>query len=194
MIHWAPTLPKYGPMVQPGLYGPIHIFQVCSPHAFLYTCGPGKFSQGHVDWSSVWLFNNEKKTDTCHINLHAWWQQCTTTFYFYFYFIKMTVSPPNLQSEENLEKEKIMAENSSNGGAATTLLLRSVVVVDGEMNASERPKEPWKGEFVKSIVYAGLDAIVTSFSLISSISAGRLSSGKFPAMGIIFSFFWRFYG
>lgn len=88
-----------------------------------------------------------------------------------------------------------MAENSSNGGvttdagAATTPLLRSVVVVDGETKASERPKEPWKGEFVKSIVYAGLDAIVTSFSLISSISAGRLSSGKFPAMGIIFNFF-----
>ncbi|MFS7942684.1 putative Ccc1 family protein [Helianthus anomalus] len=42
----------------------------------------------------------------------------------------------------------------------------------------ERPSEPWKGELVKSIVYAGLDAIITSFSLISSISAGRLSSGE----------------
>lgn len=43
---------------------------------------------------------------------------------------------------------------------------------------SRRPKEPWKGEFVKSIVYAGMDSIVTSFSLISSISAGHLSSGN----------------
>ena len=42
---------------------------------------------------------------------------------------------------------------------------------------SERPKGTWRGEFVKSIVYAGLDAIVTCFSLISSISAGKLSSG-----------------
>ncbi|KAH6830798.1 hypothetical protein C2S53_009556 [Perilla frutescens var. hirtella] len=48
---------------------------------------------------------------------------------------------------------------------------------------SERPKEPWKGEFVKSIVYAGLDAIVTSFSLISSISAGRLSSVDVLVLG-----------
>lgn len=43
----------------------------------------------------------------------------------------------------------------------------------------ERPKEPWGGEFVKSIVYAGLDAIITSFSLISSISGGSLSSGMY---------------
>ncbi|PIN16236.1 putative membrane protein [Handroanthus impetiginosus] len=48
---------------------------------------------------------------------------------------------------------------------------------------NERPKEPWKGEFVKSIVYAGLDAIVTSFSLISSISAGRLSSVDVLVLG-----------
>lgn len=55
-----------------------------------------------------------------------------------------------------------------------------VALINGGMRKSERPKEPpWKGEFVKSIVYAGLDAIVTSFSLISSISAGRLSSGEF---------------
>ncbi|GFP98524.1 vacuolar iron transporter 1 [Phtheirospermum japonicum] len=49
---------------------------------------------------------------------------------------------------------------------------------------NERPKEPWKGEFVKSIVYAGLDAIVTSFSLISSISAGHLSSVDVLVLGI----------
>lgn len=77
-----------------------------------------------------------------------------------------------------------MGDNRRNGGA-TVPLLRSVVVDGGEMKDKERPKEPWKGEFVKSIVYAGLDAIVTSFSLISSISAGRLSSGQW-AMPINF--------
>ncbi|CAI9089785.1 OLC1v1024420C1 [Oldenlandia corymbosa var. corymbosa] len=34
----------------------------------------------------------------------------------------------------------------------------------------------WKAHYVKSIVYAGLESIVTSLSLISSISGGRLSS------------------
>ncbi|KAL3829615.1 hypothetical protein ACJIZ3_018417 [Penstemon smallii] len=48
---------------------------------------------------------------------------------------------------------------------------------------NERPKEPWKGEFVKSIVYAGMDSIVTSFSLISSISAGHLSSVDVLVLG-----------
>ncbi|KAG6427962.1 hypothetical protein SASPL_112210 [Salvia splendens] len=54
---------------------------------------------------------------------------------------------------------------------------------DGGNRKSERPKEPWRGEFVKSIVYAGLDAIITSFSLISSISAGRLSSVDVLVLG-----------
>ncbi|PON79357.1 Ccc1 family [Parasponia andersonii] len=45
-----------------------------------------------------------------------------------------------------------------------------------ERENRRRPKEPWKGEYAKSIVYGGLDAIVTCFSLISSISANRLSS------------------
>ncbi|KAK6119418.1 hypothetical protein DH2020_046834 [Rehmannia glutinosa] len=56
-------------------------------------------------------------------------------------------------------------------------------LINGEMGKNERPKEPWKGEFVKSIVYAGLDAIVTSFSLISSISAGHLSSVDVLVLG-----------
>ncbi|KAK3194908.1 hypothetical protein Dsin_026218 [Dipteronia sinensis] len=46
--------------------------------------------------------------------------------------------------------------------------------VNGRRN--ERPREPWKGMYVKSIVYAGLDAIITCFSLISSISAAQRSS------------------
>uniref|UniRef100_A0A0V0H7R1 Vacuolar iron transporter n=1 Tax=Solanum chacoense TaxID=4108 RepID=A0A0V0H7R1_SOLCH len=40
-----------------------------------------------------------------------------------------------------------------------------------------------EGEVVKSIVYAGLDAIITSFSLISSISAGHLSSVDVLVLG-----------
>lgn len=59
--------------------------------------------------------------------------------------------------------------NTSN----TTGLLHEVV----EEGGGERPKEPWKGEYVKSIVYGGLDAIITCFSLISSISASSSSSG-----------------
>ncbi|KAL2892308.1 Vacuolar iron transporter 1 [Bienertia sinuspersici] len=40
-----------------------------------------------------------------------------------------------------------------------------------------RPKSPtWKGDSAKSVVYGGLDAIVTCFSLISSISSGRTMS------------------
>ncbi|KAJ4842196.1 hypothetical protein Tsubulata_032618, partial [Turnera subulata] len=52
---------------------------------------------------------------------------------------------------------------------------------DGGSRRSEdveegRPKEPWKGEYGKSIMYGGLDAIITCFSLISSISASKHSS------------------
>ena len=71
-----------------------------------------------------------------------------------------------------------MAENT--GGATTTSRLLRAEDGRGDSErggASGRPREPWKGEFVKSIVYAGLDAIVTCFSLISSISASRYSSG-----------------
>ncbi|OMP00467.1 hypothetical protein COLO4_12632 [Corchorus olitorius] len=54
-----------------------------------------------------------------------------------------------------------------------------------ENRRRERPREPcWKGETVKSIVYAGLDAIVTCFSLISSISASHLSSVDVLVLGI----------
>ncbi|KAC2323222.1 hypothetical protein FH972_027169 [Carpinus fangiana] len=68
-----------------------------------------------------------------------------------------------------------MAGTESNGGATTSLLR-----AEGDR---ERPREPWKGEFVKSIVYAGLDAIVTCFSLISSISASTRSSGDVLVLG-----------
>ncbi|KAL6005561.1 hypothetical protein ACLOJK_006128 [Asimina triloba] len=49
----------------------------------------------------------------------------------------------------------------------------------------KRAKESWGGDTVKSIVYAGLDAIVTCFSLISSISGGaRLSSVDVLVIGV----------
>ncbi|CAL0304675.1 unnamed protein product [Lupinus luteus] len=64
----------------------------------------------------------------------------------------------------------------SSGGSTTTRLLRAVEGGGGERN-NERPKEPWKGEYAKSIVYGGFDAIITSFSLISSISATTSSYG-----------------
>ncbi|KAL9245320.1 hypothetical protein vseg_018984 [Gypsophila vaccaria] len=48
-----------------------------------------------------------------------------------------------------------------------------------------KPKSPtWKGDHAKSIVYGGLDAIVTCFSLISSISSGgRMSSVDVLVLG-----------
>ncbi|KAK1376245.1 Vacuolar iron transporter 1 [Heracleum sosnowskyi] len=83
-----------------------------------------------------------------------------------------------------------MDQISNDDGATSnaTPLLRSVVVTNGAediQNEEEqrRPTEPWQGEFAKSIIYAGLDAIVTSFSLISSISAGRLSSVDVLVLG-----------
>ncbi|CAN6566256.1 unnamed protein product [Malus baccata var. baccata] len=55
---------------------------------------------------------------------------------------------------------------------------------DGKKKSrSERPKEPWKGEYAKSILYAGLDAIITSFSLIASICASRISSVDVLVLG-----------
>lgn len=47
----------------------------------------------------------------------------------------------------------------------------------GGNGKKKRPNEPWNGEVGKSVVYGGLDAIVTSFSLIASISATRHSAG-----------------
>ena len=66
------------------------------------------------------------------------------------------------------------------GGGATARLLRAEEGGGGDIgirNNRRRPREPWRGEHVKSIVYSGLDAIITCFSLISSISASRYSSG-----------------
>ncbi|KAL6124301.1 hypothetical protein ACLB2K_076815 [Fragaria x ananassa] len=54
---------------------------------------------------------------------------------------------------------------------------------DNGATGSSRPKEPWKAEYAKSILYAGLDAIVTCFSLISSVSASRLTSADVLVLG-----------
>lgn len=45
---------------------------------------------------------------------------------------------------------------------------------------SEKPPgaSGWGGEYVKSIVYGGLDAIVTSFALVASVSGGDLPAGN----------------
>uniref|UniRef100_A0A0R0F308 Vacuolar iron transporter n=1 Tax=Glycine max TaxID=3847 RepID=A0A0R0F308_SOYBN len=68
-----------------------------------------------------------------------------------------------------------MGERGGSSGGTTTRLLQTAAE-DGGERKSERPKEPWKGEYVKSMVFAGLDAIITCFSLISSISASTSSS------------------
>ncbi|KAJ7962292.1 Vacuolar iron transporter 1 [Quillaja saponaria] len=73
-----------------------------------------------------------------------------------------------------------MGEIVSSGATARLLVQAEEGRRDGD---SMRPTEPWKGEFVKSIVYAGLDAIITSFSLISSISASRRSSVDVLVLG-----------
>ena len=70
-----------------------------------------------------------------------------------------------------------MDESGGSSSGPTTRLLQEEVEGGGGDDNSERPKEPWRGEYVKSIVYAGLDAIITCFSLISSISASSSSSG-----------------
>jgi hypothetical protein len=43
----------------------------------------------------------------------------------------------------------------------------------------ETPREGgWGGDYLKSIVYGGLDAIVTSFALVASVSGGDLPAGQ----------------
>ncbi|XP_061339916.1 vacuolar iron transporter homolog 2.1-like [Gastrolobium bilobum] len=78
-----------------------------------------------------------------------------------------------------------MSERGGSSGGATARLLQEVVEDGGDdlERKSERPKEPWKGEYVKSIVFAGHDAIITCFSLISSISASSSSSADVLVLG-----------
>ncbi|MCO5546956.1 hypothetical protein L7F22_000395 [Adiantum nelumboides] len=51
------------------------------------------------------------------------------------------------------------------------------------MNNDGPVKVPKAGEFAKSIVYGGLDAIVTSFALVASISGSNHSSGAVLVLG-----------
>lgn len=68
-----------------------------------------------------------------------------------------------------------MAAERTESTATTRLIIQTE---SGEEDGKQRrPTEPWKGEYVKSIVYGGLDAIITCFSLISSLSASKRSSG-----------------
>ncbi|KAA3469591.1 Vacuolar iron transporter 1-like protein [Gossypium australe] len=64
--------------------------------------------------------------------------------------------------------------------SSTPLLEESEVKDKKEVSGMEQ----WGGEIVKSIVYAGLEAVFTCFSLISSISATNLSSVEVLALGI----------
>ena len=81
-----------------------------------------------------------------------------------------------------------MGERGGSSGGTTARLLQTAAE-DGGERKSERPKEPWKGEYVKSMVFAGLDAIITCFSLISSISASTSSSGMYMCHSVFFFFF-----
>ncbi|RDX71766.1 Vacuolar iron transporter 1 [Mucuna pruriens] len=77
-----------------------------------------------------------------------------------------------------------MSERGGSSGGTTARLLQRAAEDGGDSERkSERPREPWKGEYVKSIVYAGLDAIITCFSLISSISATTSSSVDVLVLG-----------
>ncbi|KAG4925527.1 hypothetical protein JHK87_051067 [Glycine soja] len=76
-----------------------------------------------------------------------------------------------------------MGERGGSSGGTTARLLQTAAE-DGGERKSERPKEPWKGEYVKSMVFAGLDAIITCFSLISSISASTSSSVHVLVLGV----------
>ncbi|KAM7276443.1 hypothetical protein ACFE04_018309 [Oxalis oulophora] len=81
-----------------------------------------------------------------------------------------------------------MEESSGTGtgtgtGSVSKRLLEEVggAIVDIEKRelgkSLARPREPWKIEYMKSLVDGGLDAIITCFSLISSITAtSRYSS------------------
>ncbi|KAL4563804.1 hypothetical protein LXL04_027850 [Taraxacum kok-saghyz] len=88
-----------------------------------------------------------------------------------------TSPPPTLYKTHS---KTPVVEIKMAGNTTTTPFLQDTEAATAEKNSGRgrRPKEPWKGDLVKSIVYSGLDAIITSFSLISSISAGRLSSGE----------------
>ncbi|ESW11917.1 hypothetical protein PHAVU_008G070000 [Phaseolus vulgaris] len=78
-----------------------------------------------------------------------------------------------------------MGERGGSSDGTTTRLLQTAAEDggDSERKSSERPREPWKGKYVKSIVFAGLDAIITCFSLISSINASTRSSGHVLVLG-----------
>ncbi|XP_023548049.1 uncharacterized protein LOC111806802 [Cucurbita pepo subsp. pepo] len=70
-------------------------------------------------------------------------------------------------------------EASTGVGAASEQLIGA----EDDRKVKKRPNEPWNGKLAKSIVYGGLDAIVTCFSLIASISATRHSAVDVLVLG-----------
>ncbi|KAF3442244.1 hypothetical protein FNV43_RR16160 [Rhamnella rubrinervis] len=74
-----------------------------------------------------------------------------------------------------------MAAESSEFTTTTRLIIQTE---NGDKEGQQRrPKEPWKGEYVKCMVYGELDAIITCFSLISSLSASKRSSVDVSVLG-----------
>eukprot|EP00246_Nothoceros_aenigmaticus_P001969 TRINITY_DN12656_c0_g1_i1.p1 TRINITY_DN12656_c0_g1~~TRINITY_DN12656_c0_g1_i1.p1 ORF type:complete len:291 (-),score=55.53 TRINITY_DN12656_c0_g1_i1:144-1016(-) len=54
-----------------------------------------------------------------------------------------------------------------------------------DRSSESRPEVPsaWGGEYSKSMIYGGLDAIVTSFALVASVSGGNLPSAAVLILG-----------
>ncbi|KAI5069473.1 hypothetical protein GOP47_0015774 [Adiantum capillus-veneris] len=81
------------------------------------------------------------------------------------------------------------SEESAMGNQNVGLDVRKPLLEDTEdglrtsMNTDRPVEVPKASEFAKSIVYGGLDAIVTSFALVASISGSNHSSGAVLVLG-----------
>lgn len=88
---------------------------------------------------------------------------------------RISSSKVNLVSTVKKKKKKMRESHdiTVDTNSSTPLLEESEVKDKKEVSGMKQ----WRREIVKSIVYAGLEAIFTCFSLISAISATNLSSG-----------------
>lgn len=79
-------------------------------------------------------------------------------------------------------QEPLVGESGSNGDEEAGNSGRRMRVV-----GKEKPREGgWGGDYLKSIIYGGLDAIVTSFALVASVSGGNLPAGHWVSPFIYF--------